>query len=387
MIIRAGRLMASGLTKTPIRNILNIAGVGGLTNNCTHMLCPPKRWADGDQDRAHYLHLGTGGDQETTLTGTMDRQGQVTGGHCTWSPFTNCAEEFSVIWDNAGTKVVAFTAGFDRTLTSAERTALSQTSFWDQIFAGSSIDSADCSALYPYLIPAYQGLFAWFDAAQISGLSDSDPVATWPDKSGQGRDATEATNRPAYKTNILNGLPAVLFDNTNDILQTASVDMSGLSKLSIASVFSLNGAAADRMVMEYGASYSTIGWWALTPEAATGKVNLITGNNTPFSSYQTDRVVSTTPVVLAGLIDRTLSSDEVSLYTNGTLEGSRPYNGNTSGGFAAATPLKLGARASGVLPMNGYFYEAAVYPESLSAAHFANVVAWLQQKWNVYDVE
>lgn len=65
-----------------------------------------------------------------------------------------------------------------------------------------------------------------FEADSITGLSDNDPVATWPDLSGNGRDATQATpsDRPTYKTGIINGLPAVRYPGGTDVrLATAAV--------------------------------------------------------------------------------------------------------------------------------------------------------------------
>lgn len=62
---------------------------------------------------------------------------------------------------------------------------------------------------------------AWFDADQITSLSDGDPVSTWPDESGNANDATgSGSARPLYKTAILNGLPVVRFDNVDDVLDT-----------------------------------------------------------------------------------------------------------------------------------------------------------------------
>lgn len=58
-------------------------------------------------------------------------------------------------------------------------------------------------------------LALWLDARQITGLADGAAVATWPDASGNGRDAAQGTagNRPAYAaaggTHALNGQPAV----------------------------------------------------------------------------------------------------------------------------------------------------------------------------------
>jgi hypothetical protein len=72
-------------------------------------------------------------------------------------------------------------------------------------------------------------LYAWYDASQITGLSNNDPVATWSDLSGNSRDLTQSTpgSRPTYKTNQRNSLPIVAFDNSDDFMIT---DFSGDQK-------------------------------------------------------------------------------------------------------------------------------------------------------------
>lgn len=52
----------------------------------------------------------------------------------------------------------------------------------------------------------------WLAADSITGLADTDPISTWPDKSGNGNDATQSgSNRPTFKTADLNGKPVVDF--------------------------------------------------------------------------------------------------------------------------------------------------------------------------------
>lgn len=56
------------------------------------------------------------------------------------------------------------------------------------------------------------GLVGWWKADSITSLSDSDPVSTWNDSSSSANNLTNTgTNRPTYKTNILNGKPVVRF--------------------------------------------------------------------------------------------------------------------------------------------------------------------------------
>ena len=51
-------------------------------------------------------------------------------------------------------------------------------------------------------------------------LSDADPVALWPDQSGNGNDLTQGVGvkQPTYKISIVNGKPIVRFDGIDDFL-------------------------------------------------------------------------------------------------------------------------------------------------------------------------
>ncbi len=55
----------------------------------------------------------------------------------------------------------------------------------------------------------------WLDAQKI-GLSNNALVATWTDRSGNGKNATQTTavNQPVFKTNYLNGKSVVYLDNS-----------------------------------------------------------------------------------------------------------------------------------------------------------------------------
>lgn len=64
------------------------------------------------------------------------------------------------------------------------------------------------------------GCQLWLKADAITGLANDDPVSTWADLSGLGHDAAQTlTQRPIYKTGILNGLPVVRFQGTNDCMK------------------------------------------------------------------------------------------------------------------------------------------------------------------------
>lgn len=70
------------------------------------------------------------------------------------------------------------------------------------------------------------GLKLWLDASQIAGLVDGDPVATWPDLSGLGNHATQATGskKPLLKQVTVNGRTfwVVRLDGVDDALSLTS---------------------------------------------------------------------------------------------------------------------------------------------------------------------
>ena len=51
----------------------------------------------------------------------------------------------------------------------------------------------------------------------------SNLVSNWADQSGNGDDIAEATNKPLYVANLVNGQPAIRFDGSNDVLSNSSV--------------------------------------------------------------------------------------------------------------------------------------------------------------------
>jgi hypothetical protein len=68
----------------------------------------------------------------------------------------------------------------------------------------------------------------WLRAGDITGLSDGASVSSWPDTSGNNNDASQATpaNKPIYKTNRINGKPAIKFTG-NTFLDPGALGIAG----------------------------------------------------------------------------------------------------------------------------------------------------------------
>jgi autotransporter-associated beta strand protein len=72
--------------------------------------------------------------------------------------------------------------------------------FWGNPMAGTATQPGSIS-----------GLQLWLKADAITGLADGATVNTWPDSSGNNRNATRIVGTPVFKTNTVNGKPVVRF--------------------------------------------------------------------------------------------------------------------------------------------------------------------------------
>ncbi len=103
--------------------------------------------------------------------------------------------------------------------------------------------------------PVTNGLRFVLQADGLTGYANGDPVAVWPDLSGQSLDVSQsnAARRPAYIAAALNGLPVVRFDG-GDWLKRDSVTGSLL--------MSTNEATAYVVVKQLGSDpYNTTLFW------------------------------------------------------------------------------------------------------------------------------
>lgn len=78
----------------------------------------------------------------------------------------------------------------------------------------------------------------WLDASSLS-LSNGDPVDDWSDISGNGNNASQGNNsrKPTFNTNATNGQPGILFDGSDDFLQTSSISALNSQNLTWINVF------------------------------------------------------------------------------------------------------------------------------------------------------
>lgn len=250
------------------------------------------------------------------------------------------------------------------------------------------------------------GLALWLDAAQIVGLSNGDPVATWADESGNSYDAVQATtvNKPAYETNVQNGKPGVLFDPSvtprwlnsptgvgllkNVPGATVLVAFKSLSQSTNLTLFSATNNAGDKIRAMLSQGTETMLAWIF--QAAFSDASDASSGGTQWSNELQLPAVTAPAVgasaVLCGVVDNIGSNISlegstvigISTVNNISIFSEAPSNfANTN-----SAAMLIGALLNdGTAPMNGYLFEMLVYPRALSAPERNTLLAYLSTKW------
>lgn len=224
---------------------------------------------------------------------------------------------------------------------------------------------------------------AWYKASEITGLSDGDAVATWPDESGNGYDLTQGTagNRPTYKTSVFGTGPSVRFDGVDNWLASSTVTFNTASAITVAIRFKpLSVGTSGQLIAETGTDYSAIQGWRLTRYVSTPVQFASAASGSSFTTYETTAVSNNSTVNIVGWIDRALTSaNEIRAYRNNVDAGLGPYGGaNLSGNFSNAV-VHIGGKASmGSLSyLHADVAEIIIYARALNSTELADLEDYL----------
>lgn len=148
--------------------------------------------------------------------------------------------------------------------------------------------------------PAQISTALWLDAADAGTITlNGSTVSQWNDKSGNGRNATQATaaNQPAFGATLINGKPALSFDGTNDVIFSSSTPVAFSTSASIFMVATNTGTAS-----EAGGSFDFIGnnnfidVYSASPTQIRWEIgNMISGS----IGSNTHTVTANTPYILS----------------------------------------------------------------------------------------
>jgi hypothetical protein len=121
-----------------------------------------------------------------------------------------------------------------------------------------------------HLNPKAAGANIIFDARYITGLSDTDPITTWTNRSGSN-DATTAVDSPTYETNERGGNPIARFDlGIGSSLACTSSSFSGTGARFVMAAYKSNSTGTYTAgVAGQSGTVTTGAWFAMQVRTST----------------------------------------------------------------------------------------------------------------------
>lgn len=233
----------------------------------------------------------------------------------------------------------------------------------------------------PFTPRKLPGLRLWLAADRIVGLADGDPVASWTDLSGNGNHATQGTTaaKPLYKTGIVNGRPAVLFDGVDDFLSLPSGAYSVLSTSAKTVILAVKWVALGsdkRMLSTQNAGFS-------------GRFSMVTFSSTAYQFFYQNGTTASNLFQVSGnapssSVPQICSFVQGGTVVNGYVNNTAIAAAGSDGGSEALINAALGANGAGSGAFgNLYILEALIYNRALSTAEASAVRRYLGARYGL----
>lgn len=214
----------------------------------------------------------------------------------------------------------------------------------------------------------------WLDAADASTITESGgDVNQWDDKSGNGRNVTQATSsrQPAYTSSGLNGKNVLTF--ADDFLSNATLDW-GDSPSSLFIVLGPSGAGTFRNIITTGTGAQNQWSYGLTSANAYAIFQIRVGAQ-PFSVTP-----SITDIVCFTSVGRVSTSISATLTTNGTLNGTQT---RSNANLTSAVGITIGSNDIVTEPYLGFIAEIVLVSEIVSTDTRQRIEGYLAHKWGL----
>lgn len=224
----------------------------------------------------------------------------------------------------------------------------------------------------------------WLDASdpETFSYSSSNVISQWNDKSGNGRHAIQPTtaSQPTRVSNVMNGLPAVRFDGSDDFIYSSPAGtINGSTNFSIFWTFNYRSntsdydpfmtpyaSGADRGSFHYvnpsryGAAYPMY-----TSSTPWGNYDLAAGYQYPAGSFHTMEFHANG------------QGNPWTVYRNGTLEGS----GTTGSTHSDLTRLEFGRQSNPSRYSAFDIGEVLIYSSVVTPTQAESIRSYLRSKW------
>jgi len=230
-------------------------------------------------------------------------------------------------------------------------------------------------------------LLLWLDANDSPTLTEvSGAVSVWEDKPGLGvaDNATQGTSgkRPVLTANEIGGLPAVVFDGTDDFM--TGTTFGALTGYTIF-VVTKHTAATTGVVFSVQETSPQGRLQVITnADGSLQLTNISTvGNNISRTSPAGTAVVNT-PFLLRGTWDGGTSDTDLEIFKNGTqVDNASAGEGTYTGWTSSTKPYEVGSQEVGMFPLPGVIGELLMYSRKLTSDEISLVERQLTNKWSL----
>ncbi len=221
------------------------------------------------------------------------------------------------------------------------------------------------------------------------GFVDNDPVSSWPDRSGNSNDASQATGsqQPLFQSSVMNGRPALQFDNTagpgNDLMVVSDADnldnASGMTIYSVTQPSNLDGS--NRYIVSK--RVSAVSELSYSLYYGTGDDLFVDFETTDDQFNTVGSFSNATDYIISYVFDGSLAAANRSkVYNNGTLDVTSTETSSSM--LNRASDLHIGsADASDGNPFGGYIAELAIYRRALNDAQRVMVDNYFASKYDI----
>ena len=210
------------------------------------------------------------------------------------------------------------------------------------------------------------GLALWMDAADTSYNAST---GTWTDKSGNGRNFSQATanNRPIVSAVTQNGRSVLEFDGTNDQL----IHSSNFLQVANCTLF----AAFQRNAGTFGGVIASAGNADRSPGI------IIESSRGGIRGFQNIALAAVGAVNAFNITSGTVTDGTAVMFTNGTQIATSAASNTLD---TTGTTTAIGSyRITQANYLNGYIGEIVAYTRVLTTAERRTVEAYLGRKWGV----
>lgn len=214
--------------------------------------------------------------------------------------------------------------------------------------------------------------------ADVGVVSSGGNVSQWTDQSQNGNNAfqTAGGNQPTVSANVLNSLPAVSFNGTNQWLKLASGFANFTTGASIFVVTKPTSITTGVRFLDFG-NGQTSNNISFREQATTG-FSLYSYNNTTSSNVTSSTGLGTGSYQVLEAIHS--GAGNATLYSNGAQQAT----GNLSNiNNVTRTGNFIGKDFNSTLFLNGQIVEILVYNSALSSDQRAAIEGYFKSKYNV----